>query len=94
MKKPRLVINRIQLTEKSNSLAEKQNKYFFDVEPTANKLEIKRAVEEIFKVSVARVNTMRYEGKMKRERTVRYGRRADWKRAVVTLKAGSRIDLT
>jgi large subunit ribosomal protein L23 len=44
-------------------------------------------------VRVASVNTMRYRGKKKRERTARYGRRADWKRAVVTLKEGSKIEL-
>lgn len=94
MKKPGIIIEKLQLTEKATNLAETQNKYFFRVAPTANKLEIKRAVEDIFKVSVASVNTMRYRGKKKRERTWRYGQKSDWKRAVVTLKEGSKIDLT
>ena len=94
MKKPGLIIEKLQLTEKATHLAEAQNKYFFRVAPTANKVDIKRAVEEIFKVAVAAVNTMRYLGKQKRERTARYGRKANWKRAVVTLKEGSKIDLT
>lgn len=93
MKKPRDIIKRMQVTEKGSSLLGK-NKYLFEVDPGANKLEIRRAVEAIFDVKVASVNTMRYEGKLKRERTARYGRRPDWKRAVVTLKAGSTIDLT
>jgi len=94
MKNPAVVIRRIQITEKASSLAQTQNKYFFEVDPAANKLEIKRAVEELFKVKVAAVNTMRYRGKKKRERTWRYGRRPDWKRAVVTLAPGSKIELT
>jgi large subunit ribosomal protein L23 len=88
------VILRIQLTEKGTALSAKRNQYFFKVAPWANKMEIRRAVETLFKVSVASVNTMRYLGKKKRERTMTYGKRADWKRAVVTLKEGSKIDLT
>ena len=86
------VIRRMQLTEKGTRLAD-QNKYLFQVHPQANKLEIRAAVENLFQVKVKAVNTMRYQGKRKRERTVRYGRKADWKRAVVTLKEGSSIDL-
>ena len=94
MKNPGVIIRAVQLTEKGNALAETQNKYFFKVNRSANKMEIKRAVEDLFKVSVASVNTMNFKGKRKRERTVRYGRRSDWKRAVVTLREGSKIDLT
>ena len=94
MKHSGTIIRRVQVTEKGTIFQDKQNKYFFEVDPHANKLEIKRAVEDAFGVSVADVNTMHYRGKRKRERTVRYGRRADWKRAVVTLKEGSRIDMT
>jgi large subunit ribosomal protein L23 len=88
------VIKRIQLTEKGTAQNERTNTYFFQVDPAANKMEIKEAVERLFKVSVVKVNTMRYRGKRKRERSVRYGRRPDWKRAVVTLGEGSKIDLT
>ena len=94
MKRPGIIIEKLQMTEKATNLATSQNKYFFRVDPSANKMEIKRAVEDIFKVAVASVNTMRYLGKKKRERTARYGRKSDWKRAVVTLKEGSKIDLT
>jgi large subunit ribosomal protein L23 len=93
MKNPSSVIKKLQLTEKATELSEGQNKYFFAVDQKANKLEIKQAIEDLFGVQVASVNTMRYVGKRKRERTMQYGRRADWKRAVVTLKEGSRIDL-
>ena len=65
------------------------NRYTFEVPVTANKIEIKKAVEEVFGVQVAKVNTMRVEGKLKR--MGRYeGRRASWKKAIVTLKAGSK----
>ncbi len=87
------IIKEIQLTEKGTLQTETGNKYFFSVACSANKPEIKEAVEEQFNVSVKSVNTMRYAGKRKRERTVRYGKRADWKRAIVTLDEGSRIEL-
>ena len=76
------------ITEASMArLAEK--KYTFKVASDANKIEIKKAVEEVFGVQVAAVNTMRVEGKMKR--MGRYeGRRASWKKAIVTLKPDSK----
>ena len=93
MKHPRTLLKQVQLTEKGARLTETENKYFFRVDPSATKVDIRRAVEEAFGVSVASVNTMGYKGKRKRERSVRYGRRANWKRAVVTLKEGSKIEL-
>jgi large subunit ribosomal protein L23 len=88
-------IKKIQITEKGTALAEKgkQPKYLFRVEPSANKLQIKQAVEKFFNVKVAKVNTMNYLGKKKRLRTARYGKKADWKRAVVTLKEGNKIEV-
>lgn len=94
MKNSHSVIKRIQMTEKATALSADQNKYLFEVDRAANKVEIKAAVEDLFGVTVDKVNTMRYTGKRKRERTVRFGKRADWKRAVVTLKDGDKIDLT
>lgn len=88
------IVKEIMVTEKSTQLAEKQNKYFFSVSTVANKIEIKEAVEKGFGVKVKSVNTARYDGKRKRERTAKYGRKNDWKRAIVTLKDGSQIDLT
>ena len=92
MKHERSVIKRLQVTEKGTAHATKLNQYFFEVDPDANKPEIKHAVEVLYGVKVDAVNTMHYEGKKRRVRTVRYGRCSDWKRAVVTLKDGSKIE--
>ena len=93
MKDSRSIIKKIQITEKGTLLGE-ANKYLFQVAPDSNKVEIKRAVESLFDVKVSQVNTMNYTGKRKRQRTAKYGKRSDWKRAVVTLAEGNRIDLT
>jgi large subunit ribosomal protein L23 len=93
MKSPQTVIKSLMLTEKGTRLTAAENKYFFRVDPSANKMDIKQAVEKIFKVTVLKVNTMNYFGKMRRERTPQYGRKPDWKKAVVTLKKGDKIDL-
>ncbi len=90
---PRALIQKLQVTEKGTALQGAQNKYLFRVAPAATKQQVKIAVEQLFGVKVTAVNTMRYMGKLKRERTIRHGRRPDWKRAVVTLKEGSKIDL-
>ena len=77
------------VTEKCNALMQ-EKKYTFKVNPKAGRIEIARAVEELFKVIVAKVNVMNYQGKAKRSgRTMKMGRRADWKRAIVTLAEGS-----
>jgi len=87
------IIENIRLTEKGSLLSEKQNKYVFRVRPHANKLQIKRAVEQLFGKTVINVNTCNYAGKKKRENTISFGRKAHWKKAIVTLKEGDRIDL-
>jgi len=79
------------VTEKSTESNETQKKATFQVDIQANKTEIKKAVEELFGVSVIKVNTSRYKGKPKRFR-MRMGKRRDWKKAVVTLSEGDRID--
>ena len=79
------------VTEKSTALME-QGKYTFRVPLAATKVQIRQAVEQIFKVKVQAVNTMRYEGKMKRLGRTQ-GRRSDWKKAIVTLKPGETIEL-
>ena len=94
MKSPRFVIEKVMLTEKGTRLTESDNQYLFNVHPDANKIEIKKAVEEMFKVNVVQVNTMNRLGKLKRDRKFKYGRRSSVKRAVVTLKAGDKIELT
>jgi large subunit ribosomal protein L23 len=93
MKDSRSIIKKIQVTEKGTLLGE-ANKYLFEVAPDSNKVEIRRAVESLFDVKVTQVNTMNYIGKRKRQRTAKYGKRSDWKRAVVTLAEGNRIDMT
>ena len=87
------IIDNIRLTEKGTLLSEKLNKYVFRVKPHANKLQIKRAVEQLFGKTVVAVNTCNYAGKKKRERSMNFGRKAHWKKAIVTLKEGDRIDL-
>ena len=84
---PRDIIIAPVLSEKSYGLME-QNTYTFFVDPSANKTQIKIAVEEIFGVDVASVNTANREGKRKRSRTG-YGQRKNTKRAYVTLREGS-----
>ena len=94
MKQPQNIIQRITLTEKGARLSEQENKYFIQVHPGANKVEIKAAVEQIFRVKVTKVNTINRDGKMKRDRRGRIGHAPSWKRAVVTLKEGDKIELT
>jgi large subunit ribosomal protein L23 len=90
---PREVIVRPVVSEKSYSLLD-DNAYTFLVHPDANKIQIRQAIEEIFEVTVLKVNTMNRPGKrMRNRRALSYGKRPDTKRAVVTLVAGDRIDL-
>jgi len=79
------------LSEKGSDLGEKHNQYFFRVALDANKIEIKRSVEKLYKVAVVNVNTMRMSGKRKQLRR-KVGRTPDWKKAVVTLKEGHSIE--
>jgi large subunit ribosomal protein L23 len=90
---PTDIIGTIRLTEKASVLGEKYNQYVFRVSPRANKLQIKQAVEQLFKKKVVRVNTAQYAGKKKRERRADFGRRPHWKKAIVTLAEGERIEL-
>ena len=87
------IVQTVCLTEKATLLSEKLNKYVFRVNPKANKLQIKDAVEKLFKKSVLSVNTCNYAGKKKRERTASFGRKPHWKKAIVTLKKGDKIEL-
>jgi len=93
MKDPHQIIQELVVTEKGTRLTEADNQYLFKVDRRANKIDIKRAVETLFQVKVARVNTMNRPGKKKRERTMHFGRTASWKRAVVTLREGQSIDV-
>jgi large subunit ribosomal protein L23 len=93
MKKPQRVIHEAVITEKGTRQTEQHNQYLFKVDRHANKIEIKQAVESLFKVTVTEVNTMNRPGKKRRERTMRFGRTAGWKKAVVTVKEGETIEL-
>jgi len=92
MSQPHEIIETASLTEKSTLLSEKQNKYVFRVSPRANKTQIKHAVESLFQKKVINVNTCNYAGKQKRVRGP-LGRRAHWKKAIVTLAEGEKIEL-
>ena len=83
------IIIRPIITERSMA-ATAEKKYVFEVAPTAGKIEIKNAVEEIFGVKVAKVNTINYDGKKKRMGAGRPGKRPDWKKAIVTLTEDSK----
>mgnify|MGYP003371742790 FL=1 len=83
------IVIRPIITERSMAGAA-EKKYVFEVAPTAGKVEIKKAVEEIFGVKVAKVNTMNVPGKAKRMGAARPGRTKDWKKAIVQLTADSK----
>ena len=93
MKEPTQIVANIRLTEKASLLGERNNQYVFRVATDANKIEIKQAIEKLFGKKVVRVNTAQYAGKKKRERRADFGRKAHWKKAVVTLAAGEKIEL-
>jgi large subunit ribosomal protein L23 len=84
------IIKKPHITERSNVLKSRDNKYVFVVDIRANKSEVKKAVEELFKVSVTKVNTLIMHGK-KRRMGKHEGMRSDWKKAIVTLKKGESI---
>ena len=94
------IILRPILSEKGTILSEKQNKYVFQVEKKSNKLEIKQAIENKFKVKIQKVATLNMKGKRK-NLTIRSngnvlrtsGNRANWKKAIVTLQDGYSIDI-
>lgn len=85
------IIKRPLITEKTNIQKEESNQVTFEVDPNANRIEISRAVESIFNVKVAKTRTMHVKGKFKRRGRI-LGKRKDWKKAIVTLMPGQRID--
>lgn len=91
MKLAREIIIKPVVTEKSVDLMQ-ENKYCFKVAKDANRIEIKNAIEEIFKVTVVNVNTVNVHGKMKRMGRTQ-GMTASWKKAVVTLREGDSIEV-
>lgn len=91
MKGPQDVIRAPLISEKGSLLAESAQQVLFKVRPEANKIEVKRAVETLFKVKVVKVRMARYLGKIRRVGR-HVGRRAEWKKAYVTLREGDKID--
>ncbi len=89
---PRSVLLKPLMTEKSMQQKEELNAISFRVAVDANKVEIRQAVEKVFNVKVATVRTASHEGKWKRMGKFE-GRRSGWKKAVVTLQAGHKIEL-
>lgn len=86
------IIKRMLVTEKSTLEKDEKNKYYFEVDRNANKIEIRKAVERLLKVGVVDVHVINIKGKKKRVGRV-MGKRRDWKKAVVTLTQGSTIDI-
>lgn len=79
------------MTEKSTELKDNYNRYIFKVHPKANKIMIKQACEQLFNVKVEKVAIMNMMGKKKRTRWL-YGKRPDWKKAIVKLSSDSKFD--
>lgn len=89
------VLKKPLLTEKVSQITEKLNRYAFIVDPRANKIQIKGAIEAMYGINVVAVNTMRYVGKLKSRNTkagLVTGRAATYKKAIITLKDGETID--
>ena len=87
------IIKTVRVTEKGTRLSGLLNKYTVVADRRANKTEIRQAVQELFKVKVVDVNTMSVRGKPRRQRTHAAGKTNDWKKAIVTLKKGDKIEL-
>ena len=87
------VLKLVRLTEKSNKLSSELGQYTFEVFTDATKHTVAEAVEKTFKVTVTRVNIQNYRGKNKKSRQGRPSQTSDFKKAIVTLKAGDKIEL-
>ena len=85
------IIIRPLITEKTSIQKEDYNQVSFEVDRRANRVEIRRAIEKIFNVRVANVRTMQVKGKVKQRGRI-VGKRRDWKKAIVNLMPGERID--
>lgn len=88
------VIKTVRITEKGTRQSDSLNQYTVVADRRANKIQIRQAVEELFKVKVTRVNTSNVRGKLRRKRQASQGRTNSWKKAIVTLKDGDKISLT
>ena len=88
------IVKTVRLTEKGTRQSDKLNQYTVVADRRANKIQIRQAVQELFKVKVLKVNTLNVRGKVRRQRTAQAGVTSDWKKAIVTLKKGDKISLT
>ena len=88
------IIKTVRVTEKGTRQSDQFNQYTVVADPRANKIQIRQAVQDLFKVKVIKVNTLNVRGKARRQRTSQAGRAMDWKKAIVTLKDGDKITLT
>jgi large subunit ribosomal protein L23 len=93
MVSPDKVLKALRLTEKSNRASSEFNQYTFEVFPHVNKYQVREAVEQVFKVTVTRVNIMNVKGKASRSRSGMPGFKSDRKKAMVTLKQGDKIEM-
>ena len=91
MRGPEHIIQAPLISEKGSFLAETSQQVLFKVRPDANKIEVKKAVETLFKVKVVKVRMARYLGKLRRVGK-NMGRRPQWKKAYITLREGDKID--
>mgnify|MGYP001471820419 CR=1 FL=1 len=88
----KMILKKPHITEKTSKQQERNNQYTFMVDVNANKIEIKREIEDKFKVSVTDVNTVNYEGR--KARVGRYfGKKSDFKKAIVTLAKSDKLDI-
>ncbi len=88
------IIKTVRITEKCTILSDRFNQYTLVADRRANALQIKHAVQELFKVKVIKVNTSNMPGKERRKNTKARGWTSEWKKAIVTLKKGDKISLT
>lgn len=91
MRSKKHILRKPIITEKANWMKENDNKYVFEVEKDCNKIEIRKAIEDQFNVTVVDVHTYSTHGKVRRQGRF-FGRRPDWKRAIVQLKDGDSIE--
>lgn len=93
MKAPYQIVLGPVITEKGTDMTQKDNKILFKVDARCNKIEIRKAIEELYSVKVVEINTVNVKGKPKRLR-MQLGRTSAWKKAIVTLKEGDKIEFT
>jgi len=87
------IVKTVRVTEKGTRQGEKFNQYTVVADRRATKVQIRQAVQELFKVKVVKINTLNVRGKLRRQRSTQQGRTSNWKKAIVTLKDGEKISI-